>query len=73
MMKKMTLIQVHHLRQKWTINEYTHEWEVLVTRFPNLIDDQLLKMYILRLKPIICGELRLSRPKNLVEGRSMEK
>jgi hypothetical protein len=30
-------------------------------------------MYILGLKPIIHNELRLSRPKNLVEARSMEK
>jgi hypothetical protein len=61
------------LQQTGTINEYTHEWEVLATRFPDLIEDQLLKLYISGLKPIICNELRLSRPKNLVEARSMAK
>jgi hypothetical protein len=43
------------------------------TRFLDLIEDQLLKLYILGLKPIIRSELRLSRPGNLVEARIMAK
>ena len=42
-----------HLQQIETMNEYTHEWEVLATSFPDLINDQLLRLYILGLKPII--------------------
>jgi hypothetical protein len=61
------------MSNKGQLTEYTHEWEVLVTRFHDLTDDQLLKLYISGLKPIICNELRLSRPKNLVEARSMAK
>ena len=60
-----------HLQQTRTVNEYTHEWEVLATRFPNLMNDQLLKLNILGLKSIICSELKLSTPRNLVEARSM--
>jgi hypothetical protein len=68
-----TFTRFTHLQQTWTINEYNHEWEVLATRFTYLIEDQLLKLYILRLKSIIHNELRLSRPKNLVEAKSMAK
>ena len=69
----MTIIQVHPLHQTRTINKYIHDWEVITTRLHNLTDDQLLKMYILGLKPNIHNELRLSRPKNLVESRDMKK
>lgn len=59
-----------HLQQTGTINEYTHEWEALGTRLSNLTEDELLKLYISRLKPIIHNELGLSRPKNLVEAKA---
>jgi hypothetical protein len=41
-----TFTRFTHLQQTWTINEYTHEWEVLATRFLDLTEDQLLKLYI---------------------------
>jgi len=46
-------------------NDYNHK--VPTTRFPDLTDDKLLKMYNAGLKPSICNELRISRPHNLVE------
>jgi hypothetical protein len=52
-------------------NDYTHK--VLATRFPDLTDDKLLKMYNAGLKPSICNELRLSRPHNLVEVGNIPK
>ena len=55
------------------MNDYTHEWEALANRFLDLIDDQFLKLYVSRLKPIIRSELKLSKPKNLVEARSLSK
>jgi hypothetical protein len=44
-----------------------------MTIFPHLLNDQLLQMYIVGLKLYIHSEIRLSRPKNLVESRSMSK
>lgn len=41
-----TITRFTYLQQTWTINEYTHEWQVLATRVPNLTEDQLLKLYI---------------------------
>lgn len=43
-----------HLCQIRTVNEYTHEWQVLATRVFGLIEEHLLKMYIAGLKPNIC-------------------
>ena len=42
-----------HLQQTWTVKEYTWEWEVLATRFLDMTNDQMLRLYILGLKPII--------------------
>ena len=60
-----------HLYQKGEANEYTPEWEVLANKFHDLTNDQLMKMYISKLKTIIRSELRISRQNNLVETRTM--
>ena len=41
-----TFTRFTHLQQIGAVNEYTHEWEVLATRFLDLTDDQLLRLYI---------------------------
>jgi hypothetical protein len=68
-----TFTKSTHFYQLGTINEYTHEWKVILARFLDLTKDQLLKKHIARLKPIIRSKLRLSRPQNLVETRNMAK
>ena len=68
-----TFTKFTHLQQIGTINDYTHDWEILTTKFLYLTNDQLLKLYISRLKSIICNELKLSKLKNLVEAKHMVK
>jgi hypothetical protein len=41
-----------HLKQKASVNDYTHEWEVSATRQRGFTDEQLLKMYICGLKEL---------------------
>jgi hypothetical protein len=48
-----------HLKQKGSINNYTHEWEFLATRQCRFTDEQLLKMYIWELKDYIRSEIKL--------------
>jgi hypothetical protein len=50
----------------WGTSLHVKKW------FHHIIDDQLVKMYIVIFKPIICNEFRLSIQQNLVESRSIE-
>jgi hypothetical protein len=63
-----TCTRFAHLLQMGIVNKHTHVWEVLETRFPN--HDQLLKMYIFGLKPMLHGDL--SPPKRPAYPRSRD-
>ena len=41
-----TFTRFTHLQQTGTMNEHTHEWEFLGTIILDLIDNQLLKLYV---------------------------
>jgi hypothetical protein len=58
-----------HLKQKGSVNDYTHEWEVLATRQSGFTDEQLLKMYICGLKDYIHSEIKLWNPKSIEDAR----
>jgi hypothetical protein len=58
-----------HLKQKGSVNDYTHEWEVLATRQCGFTDGQLLKMYICGLKDYIRSEIKLCNPKTIEDVR----
>jgi hypothetical protein len=48
-----------HLKQKGSVNDYTHEWKVLATRKNGFTYERLLKTYICGLKDYICSEIKL--------------
>jgi hypothetical protein len=62
-----------HLKQKGSVNDYTHEWEVLATRQSGFTDEQLLKMYICGLKDYIRSEIKLWNPKSIEDARHATK
>lgn len=53
-----------HLKQKGSVSEYTHEWEVQATRQKGFTDEHLLKMYRCGLEHI-CAELKLYKPQTI--------
>jgi len=59
----------NHLKQKGNVNDYTHEWKVLVTRHDEFTAKQLLKMYICGLKYYIRSEVKLWKPKTIEDAR----
>jgi predicted Zn-ribbon and HTH transcriptional regulator len=58
-----------HLKENGSVNDYTHEWEVLATRQCGFTYEQLLKMYICGLKDYICSEIKLWNPKTIEDAR----
>lgn len=57
------------LKQKGSMSEYTHEWEVLAIRQRGFSDEELLKMYRYGLKDYIREELKLHKPKTIEDVR----
>eukprot|EP00253_Pinus_taeda_P030576 PITA_30576 len=58
-----------HLKQKGSVSEYTHEWEVLALRQRGFLDEELVKMYRCGFKDYIHKELKLHKPKTIEEAR----
>lgn len=58
-----------HLKQKGTVSECIHEWEVLVVRKRGCSDEELLKTYHCGLKNYIREELKLHKPKTIEDAR----
>lgn len=58
-----------HLKQKGNVNDYTHEWEVLATRYDEFTAEQLLQMYICGLQDYIRSEIKLWKPKTIEDAR----
>jgi len=58
-----------HLKHKGSINDYTHEWEVIAKRQCRFTDEQLLKMYICGLKHYSRIEIKIWNPKTIEDAR----
>jgi len=58
-----------HLKQKGSVSEYTHKWEVLAIRLSGFSDKGLLKRYRCGLKEYFMEELKLYKPKTIEEAR----
>jgi hypothetical protein len=58
-MTKNNFAKITKIKQKGDIDEYTHEWEALATRVPELSEDQLLQTYVHGLTPYLREELQM--------------
>lgn len=58
-----------HLKQKGSVSEYTHEWEVLAIRQRGFSNEELLKLHHYGLKDYILEELKLYKPKTIEDAR----
>eukprot|EP00253_Pinus_taeda_P030836 PITA_30836 len=58
-----------HLKQKGSLSEYTHEWEVFIVRQRRFSNEKLLKMYRCGFKDCIREELKLHKPKTIKEAK----
>ena len=65
--------KITRLQQKGSIDEYTCEWEALVTRVPKLTDDQHPQTYIHGLKLHIQDELELHNTSTMDKTRRKAK
>jgi hypothetical protein len=59
--------------KKNDVYEYTHKLEALETRVLDLLDDQLVQIYVYGLKPYIREELEMCNIATMQKDRSKEK